>query len=190
MTRIIAGRAGGLALQSVPGSQTRPTSDRVKEALFSRLETYDALGGAHVLDLFAGSGALGVESASRGAEAVDLVESADKAAAVCAANASLVNGLLSRRVVTGHRSRAEAFLQRTAAGTAWTLVFIDPPYAFEEVSLGKILSGLLPHLAEGAVVVIERSSRSPEPSWPEGLRRFADRKYGETRLWFAEPDTD
>lgn len=190
MTRIIAGRAGGLGLESVSGSLTRPTSDRVKEALFSRLESYGILDGARVLDLFAGSGALGIESASRGAEAVDLVESADKAAAVCAANAVLVNRLLSRRVVTVHRSRVEAFLQRAATETAWTLVFIDPPYAFEETALGHILAALLPHLGDGAVVVVERSSRSPEPVWPAGLQRFADRKYGETRLWFAEPDSE
>ena len=91
MSRIVAGVAGGLTLASVPGDNTRPTTDRVKEALFSRLESYDVIAGARVLDLFAGSGALGVETASRGAATVDLVEFEDKAAAVCQRNADMVN---------------------------------------------------------------------------------------------------
>lgn len=187
MSRIIAGAAGGTPLNSVPGSLTRPTTDRVKEALFSRLDAFDVVADARVLDLYAGSGSLGVESGSRGAQSVDLVEFDAKASAVCQRNADLVNGVLGRKAVTVHRSRVESFLERTGAGTLWDLVFLDPPYPLDEPGLATVLAMLQPFLAEGAVVVVERSARTPEPAWPEGMERFAERKYGETRLWFAEP---
>ncbi|MCC3293050.1 16S rRNA (guanine(966)-N(2))-methyltransferase RsmD [Arthrobacter sp. zg-Y411] len=187
MSRIIAGAAGGTTLYSVPGDGTRPTTDRVKEALFSRLESYDILQDARVLDLFAGSGALGVESASRGARSVDLVELADKAAATCRSNADLVSKLLGHSRVNVHRAKAETYLMRVPADVRWDLVFIDPPYALTESELDAVLTPLAGHLAEGAVVVLERSTRSPEPVWPAGLERFSEKKYGETTLWFAEP---
>ncbi|MEE2568505.1 16S rRNA (guanine(966)-N(2))-methyltransferase RsmD [Pseudarthrobacter sp. J64] len=187
MSRIIAGAAGGTPLVSVPGSLTRPTTDRVKEALFSRLDAFEVVADARVLDLYAGSGSLGVESASRGANTVDLVEFDAKASAVCQRNADLVNGVVGRKVVTVHRSRVESFLERAGAGTLWDLVFLDPPYPLDEPGLATVLALLQPFLAEGAVVVVERSARTPEPTWPEGMERFAERKYGETRLWFAEP---
>lgn len=187
MSRIIAGAAGGMPLTGVPGSLTRPTTDRVKEALFSRLDAFGAIAGARVLDLYAGSGALGVESGSRGAQTVDLVESDAKASGVCQRNADLVNGILGRKAVTVHRSKVEPFLDRAAEGAAWELVFLDPPYPLDEAALAAVLDKLAPHLAIGAVVVVERSSRSPEPEWPGGVARFAEKKYGETRLWFAEP---
>lgn len=187
MTRIISGAAGGTPLAAVPGSLTRPTTDRVKEALFSRLDAFDVIAGARVLDLYAGSGALGVESGSRGARAVDLVESDAKASAVCQRNADLINGVLGQKTVTVHRSKVEPFLDRAAATAAWDLVFLDPPYPLEDGTLSAVLQKLAAHLGPGAVVVVERSSRSPEPGWPEGMTRFAEKKYGETRLWFAEP---
>lgn len=187
MSRIIAGAAGSTPLNSVPGSMTRPTTDRVKEALFSRLDAFGVVADARVLDLYAGSGSLGVESGSRGARSVDLVEFDAKASDVCQRNADLVNGVLGRKTVKVHRSRVESFLERTAQGTSWDLVFLDPPYPLDEPGLARVLAALQPFLAEGAVVVVERSARTPEPSWPEGMERFAERKYGETRLWFAEP---
>jgi 16S rRNA (guanine966-N2)-methyltransferase len=187
VSRIIAGAAGGTPLSAVPGSLTRPTTDRVKEALFSRLDAFDVIAGARVLDLYAGSGSLGVESGSRGAQAVDLVESEAKASAVCQRNADLINGVLDRKAVTVHRSKVEPFLDRAASDAAWDLVFLDPPYPLEEVALSAVLEKLAAHLAPAAVVVVERSSRSPEPEWPGSLARFAEKKYGETRLWFAEP---
>ena len=187
MSRIIAGAAGGTPLVSVPGSLTRPTTDRVKEALFSRLDAFDVISGARVLDLYAGSGSLGVESGSRGAGAVDLVEFDAKASSVCQRNADLVNGVVGRKVVTVHRSRVEPFLERATLEDTWDLVFLDPPYPLEEPALSAVLAKLNAHLAPAAVVVVERSSRSPEPEWPVGLERFAEKKYGETRLWFAEP---
>ena len=190
MSRIITGVAGGMALASVPGSLTRPTTDRVKEALFSRLDAFEVVADARVLDLYAGSGSLGVESASRGAQSVDLVEFAAKASEVCQRNADLLNTVAGRKVVSVHRSKVESFLDRAADDARWDLVFLDPPYPLEEAALAQVLAKLAPHLAEGAVVVVERSARTPEPVWPEGLERFAERKYGETRLWFAEPGVE
>jgi 16S rRNA (guanine966-N2)-methyltransferase len=187
MSRIIAGAGGGMTLASVPGSMTRPTTDRVKEALFSRLEAFNVVAGARVLDLYAGSGALGVESASRGAETVDLVEFEGKASEACQRNADLINGSVGRKAVSVHRSRVESFLGRTVPGTLWDLVFLDPPYPLDEPAMAAVLEELSPYLAEGAVVVVERSSRSPEPAWPASLERFAEKKYGESKLWFAEP---
>lgn len=187
MSRIIAGAAGGMPLTGVPGSLTRPTTDRVKEALFSRLDAFEVISGARVLDLYAGSGALGVESASRGAQTVDLVESDAKASGVCQRNADLMNGIVGRKAVSVHRSKVEPFLDRVPEAAAWELVFLDPPYLLGEVALSAVLEKLCAHLAPGAVVVVERSSRSPEPEWPGGMARFAEKKYGETRLWFAEP---
>ncbi|MGO4453353.1 16S rRNA (guanine(966)-N(2))-methyltransferase RsmD [Arthrobacter sp. RAF14] len=186
MSRIIAGAAGGLSLVSVPGTATRPTTDRVKEALFSRLEAYGILQGAEVLDLFAGSGALGLEAGSRGAASVTLVDLDEKAARVCQKNAELVSASAKGLRTSVQRSKVSAFLERTAVGT-WDLVFLDPPYPLSEEDLVRVLELLVPRLSDGAVVVVERSSRSPEPGWPEGVERFAEKKYGETTLWFAEP---
>ena len=110
MSRVVAGAAGGMTLANVPGTATRPTTDRVKEALFSRLESYDVIHDAVVLDLFAGSGALGAECASRGAARVELVELAEKAAAVCRRNAEMINSVLRRPFVKVHRTGAEGYL--------------------------------------------------------------------------------
>ena len=128
-----------------------------------------------------------MESASRGAETVELVEFDGKASEVCQRNADLINGPVGRKAVSVHRSRVESFLERTVQGTLWDLVFLDPPYPLDEPAMGAVLEELSPYLAEGAVVVVERSSRSPEPSWPASLEWFAEKKYGETKLWFAEP---
>ena len=180
MTRIVAGTAGGRTLQ-VPPRGTRPTSERVREALFSRLEHRAAVTGARVLDLYAGSGALGLEAASRGAAAVTLVESARIAADVCRRNATSL-GLGDRvQVVT---ERAERFVVRPAA-TPWDLVLLDPPYDVPAAALDEVLTALAPTLAPGATVVVERSARGAAPSWPAGLVADGERGYGETRVWFA-----
>lgn len=185
MSRIIAGLAGGHALASVPGSATRPTTDRVKEALFSRLEAMDVLTGAQVLDLYAGSGALGLESLSRGAARVELVEADPRAAEICRQNAEMLNRLTKPGSARVSRLKVEQYLQRHNG--PWDLAFLDPPYPLDEAGLAVVLAALAPALAEGAVVVVERSTRAPEPTWPAQLERFSERSYGETRLWFAEP---
>jgi 16S rRNA (guanine966-N2)-methyltransferase len=193
MSRIVAGAAGGTPLKSVPGDSTRPTTDRVKEALFSRLESYDVLTNARVLDLYAGAGSLGVEAASRGARSVLLVELAPKAVAVCQANAGLVNKALHKDLVSVRRGSVDSVLDSFApvtggsAGKTWDVVFMDPPYPLTNEELAKTLEKVSLVLDVGATVVVERSTRSAEPIWPAGLEKFADKKYGETRLWFAEP---
>lgn len=184
MTRIIAGFAGSLTL-AVPRSGTRPTSDRVREAIFSALEARDAVHGAAVLDLYAGSGALGLEAASRGASEVVLVERAKPAADVCRRNAAAL-----ARAARGSapRIRVEArnvatYLESAPGGV--DLAFIDPPYELGEPELARDLRLLAPLLSRDATVVVERSSRSPEPDWPTGIRPERRRDYGETTLWWA-----
>jgi 16S rRNA (guanine966-N2)-methyltransferase len=188
VTRIISGRAGGQRLHTPAGSGTRPTSDRVREALFSRLDHLDVLAGAAVLDLYAGSGALGLEAASRGATSVLLVESDRAAAAVARRNAALTG-------IPGVSVRAATVERALAAPppAPFDLVFLDPPYDVGEDALERVLSALVEQhwLSEEALVVVERSSRSPEPRWPAGLDPEGERRYGETRVWFAgvpEPD--
>jgi 16S rRNA (guanine966-N2)-methyltransferase len=180
MTRIIAGTAGGRELRTPPGRGTRPTSDRVREALFSALEARDALAAARVLDLYAGSGALGLESASRGAAQVTLVESDRSAAGVIRDNAARL-GLRATVLATTVTS--------ALAGTPHEhdLVFLDPPYDLPEDALAANLSDLVPGgwLAEGCLVVVERSKRSAEPTWPDGLEPERLKKYGETVIWYA-----
>ncbi len=183
MTRVIAGSAGGRTLRTPPGSGTRPTSDRVREALFSALDARGVVRGARVLDLFAGSGALGLEAASRGAASVVLVESDRRAADVAARNVrdlGLAQAQVARRPVA-------AFLAGEPEAP-YDLVLLDPPYALAEEALAADLARLREAwLGPGATVVVERSARSPEPGWPTGLVRVGrPRRYGETVVWLAE----
>ena len=186
MTRIISGTAGGRRLQTPPGSSTRPTSDRVREALFSRLEHRGLIEGSSVLDLYAGSGALGLEAASRGAAQVLLVETHKAAAKVIRANAVVI-GHPGVRVLADTVERALAAGPPT--GLRFDLVLVDPPYDVTEDALAAVLAALVQHqwLAREAFVVVERSSRSPQPTWPDGLELSGEKRYGETAMWFAEP---
>ena len=183
MTRIVAGSAGGRTLQ-VPPKGTRPTSDRVREALFSRLEHLGALSGTRVLDLYAGSGALGLEAASRGAAVVTLVESARVAADVCRRNVATLG---FADAVTVAVERVERFVARPVVAP-WDLVLVDPPYDVPDDELAAVLGDVAGALSADAVLVVERSTRSPEPAWPAGLERIDERTYGETRVWFAQPE--
>lgn len=182
MTRIIAGELGGRRLHTPKGALTRPTSDRTREALFSSLVARGVVKGARVLDLFAGSGALGIEAISRGAARAVLVDR-DRSA-VSAMKRSLGDlGLRSARVVARD---VGAFVGGPAE--AFDLVFLDPPYDLTEELLGRILERLTDGwLAEDAVVVVERSARSPEPTWPAGLELEQTRTYGETAIHIAQP---
>jgi len=190
VTRIIAGSAGGRRLVTPAGEATRPTSDRVREALFSMLEARGAVAGARVLDLFAGSGALGLEAASRGAAAVTLVDSAPAAVAAARRNTAVLAGDPARIDVV--RSTVRRYLARPDVGP-FDLVLLDPPYPLGEDELAEHLAALAApgtpaapgRLAEGALVVVERSARSPEPRWPDALTREQDRRYGETAVWTA-----
>ena len=189
MTRVVAGTAGGRTLRTPPGAGTRPTSERVREALFSALDARGAVRGARVLDLYAGSGALGLEAASRGAASVVSVESDRRAARVVAGNADAL-GLPAVRV---ERRPVAGFLAG-GPGTEgpFDLVLLDPPYDVGEEELHEALARLADGWLSGdGVVVVERSSRSPEPSWPVGLVGSGrPRRYGETTLWWAEPTAD
>ena len=187
MTRIIAGVAGGRSVRTPPGSGTRPTSDRVREAVFSALDARDAVHGSRVLDLYAGSGALGLEAASRGAASVVLVESDRRAADVIAGNARDL-GLPEVRVV---RTTVAAHLapEPSAEGAA-DLVFVDPPYDLDEPDLRLVHDRLAAGwLAPRGLLVVERSTRSPEPPWPDGIEpAITPKKYGETTIWYATRD--
>lgn len=182
MTRIIAGKAGSLALV-VPDAGTRPTSDRVRESLFGALESADLIDGAAVLDLFAGSGALGLESLSRGCASVELVERAPKAASVAERNARAIAKVVPHARVRVHRAAADAFLR--AGSTTYDLVFIDPPYDLADEELTLTLALLAPRLSPGAVVIVERATRSGEPTFGQGLQLDRAKKYGDTTLWWA-----
>ena len=196
MSRIISGAAGGVRLASVPGDNTRPTTDRVKESLFSKLESYDIIRDARVLDAFGGSGALGCEALSRGAASVTLLDTYPKAVAVIRKNVAAVEKAMGRNatgssVATGSAARvqqSQALTYVKSASGPWDLVFVDPPYAVPSEQVSELLEALTPKLAEGAVVVVERSSRDAEPVWGEGLYCFSTRQHGETVLYYVEPD--
>lgn len=182
MTRIIGGEAGGRRLRTPPGDGTRPTSDRVREALFSALEArLGSLHGVRFLDLYAGSGAVGLEASSRGAAAVTLVESDRRTAKLVEENARVVGGAVS--VLAQPVARVLA----VAPPAPFDVVFADPPYPLSEEELAADLAALLGNgwLAPGATVVVERSRRSLEPRWPDGLVDARQKKYGETVLWYV-----
>ena len=184
MTRIISGRAGGQRLHTPAGSGTRPTSDRVREALFSRLDHLDVLAGAAVLDLYAGSGALGLEAASRGATSVLLVESDRAAAAVARRNAALTG-------IPGVSVRG-ATVERTLAApppAPFDLVFLDPPYDLAPAEFDAILDALAAPgwLSAGATVVVEARTGTPAPTLPVGWEARWERAYGDTLVRIVGP---
>ncbi len=183
VTRIIAGSCGGRRIEVPKGSTTRPTSDRVREALFAILDARAALHGTQVLDLYAGSGALGLEAASRGAAEVVLVDSSHQATEVARRNVAAL-GLPRVRVVL---SSVHTYLSGRVP-QAFGVVLLDPPYLLAEADLSAALAGLVQGgwLAAHALLVVERSGRSPEPRWPAGLTRVSVRRYGETAVWLAE----
>lgn len=187
MTRIIAGFAGSITI-AVPGYGTRPTSDRVREAIFSALQARDAIEGLRVLDLYAGSGALGLEAASRGASHVTLVDKVGATATLCKQNAAKVlkQAPRSERPTIEVTSQSvQAFL--TSAISYWDLVFLDPPYDMGLPELTHNLEALIPRLNPDAVVVLERSARTPAPEWPDGLELEKRKDYGETALYWLRP---
>jgi len=171
VTRIIAGTHRGRQLAVPPGAVTRPTSDRAREGMFSSLQSLLDLEGAAVLNLYAGSGALGLEALSRGAASATLVESDERALAVLRRNTEAL-GLPA--VVVGLE------VERFLAGTPepYDLVLLDPPYELE-----IDLAALVPWAAD--VVVVERRSRGPQLTWPAGLEAVRSRRYGEATLWYG-----
>lgn len=191
MTRIIGGSAGGRRIATPRGSSTRPTSDRVREALFSAVESWcGSLHGLRFLDLYAGSGAVGLEAWSRGAGVVTLVEQDRKTASLIAENARSL-GYPRAHVVAA----AVSGTLRRLPTAPYDVAFLDPPYPLGEAEVADDLGALVEHgwLVPGAMVVVERSVRSPEPTWPDGITGSREKKYGETVLWYghaAAPPTD
>ena len=183
MTRIIGGSAGGRRLSTPRGQHTRPTSDRVREALFSAVEAWcGSLAGLRFLDLYAGSGAIGLEARSRGAGVVTLVEQNRRTA-----------GLITQNVKTLGFKHVEVLVADVVAALRRTppapydVVFLDPPYPVENAEVETALGLLVDQdwLTPGALVVVERSARGPAPAWPEGVTAGRDKKYGETLLRYG-----
>lgn len=188
VSRIIAGRAKGRRLATPTHRRTRPTADRVREALFSTLGSWfdlsgdTALAGFSFLDLYAGSGAVGLEAASRGADPVWLVESDRGTADLIRTNAR-TSGL----PVTVRSGRVEQVLQGEPPPQRFDIVWLDPPYDVTAMKLNAVLAGVLSEgwIAAQGLFVVERSSRSPAPQWPAPVTDWS-RRYGETTLHFAE----
>lgn len=174
--RVIAGVAKGRRLVAPRGERTRPTSDRVKESWFSSLQP--VLGGAHVLDLYAGSGALGLEALSRGAAAVTFVEKDRKALEALRTNLAAVD-LPGATVVARD---VQQVLGEDLADAPFDVVVADPPYATDEDELARLLAALVRQLADEAVVTLERGRREPAPPWPAQLIAEEPRRYGDTTL--------
>jgi 16S rRNA (guanine966-N2)-methyltransferase len=188
VTRIIAGALGGRRLTAPPGAQTRPTSDRVREAFFSALETMIDLHGARFVDLYAGSGAVGLEALSRGAAHALLVESDAKAARVIRDNIVALKAGSAARLITG---KVASVVALPPDGGPYDVVFADPPYAVADEEVAEVQAALLAGgwLAPDAVVVFERSTRTvvrgTPLSWVEGITADRSRRYGETTLWYG-----
>jgi 16S rRNA (guanine966-N2)-methyltransferase len=185
VTRIIAGSAGGRRLSVPPGRGTRPTSDRAREGMFGTIVAIRGpLEGAAVLDLYAGSGAVGLEALSRGAPDVLLVESDARAARVIRGNIEAL-GLPGARLLA---DRVERVLARGPGGhRPRDVVFADPPYAVPDAEVQRVLGALLGQgwLAPGALVVVERATRSGPLAWPPGYTPERSRGYGEATLWYG-----
>lgn len=188
MTRVIAGTAGGRRLAVPPGTGTRPTSDRAREGLFSSWEAQlGTIAGTRVADLYAGSGAVGLEALSRGASHALLVEADARAARVVRENVRAL-GLPGAEVRTG---KAEQIVTGPAPESPYDVVFLDPPYAVTDDDLREILLTLRLQgwLTDDALVTVERSTRGGEFKWPMGFTPLRSRRYGEGTLWYGRAAT-
>ena len=180
MTRVVAGELGGRRLAVPPGRGTRPTSERVREGLFSTLVAMrGSLEGAAFLDLYAGSGAVGIEAASRGAAKVVCVERDPRALAVLRSNVDAV----AAGLVQVSAAPVERFVP-SSGGEPWDVVFLDPPYSDPVEGVLELLAAP-GRLAPSAIVVVERSMRDAEPGWPAGVEPDRSRRYGDTMLWYG-----
>lgn len=202
MARVIAGEAGGRRLAVPDGRDTRPTSDRAREGLFSTIVSMlGSLAGARVLDLYAGSGAVGLEALSRGADHVLLVEQGSRATRVIRENieaiglpgavlaADRVERVLARGPAPagGQDSPASAAGQDRPEEGRYDVVFADPPYALADTAVSQVLSLLADQgwLAPSALVIVERATRSGPVSWPDGFVPDRTRRYGEATFWYG-----
>jgi 16S rRNA (guanine966-N2)-methyltransferase len=198
MSRIIAGTARGFALSTPAGAQTRPTTDRTREAVFSALASWagrgDAAGSAQLaglgfLDLFAGSGAMGLEAASRGAARVVLVENHAATARVITHNVAAVRRADHSReqVITVITATARAYLSR--ACEPFDIVWADPPYGLANAEIEALLARVVAGgwLTDDGIVLVERSSRGEPFAWPDALPVRWRKVYGETQVCYGRP---
>ena len=181
LVRIVAGSAGGRRIAVPAGTGTRPTSDRAREAMFSTLGGLVDLHGARVLDLYAGSGALGLEALSRGATAAVFVESDLGAARTIEANAAA----LGLRGADVRRESAQRFTGGESGAAPYRLVLADPPYDLPAEVLRGQLDALAPRLEAGAILVVERSARDADWVWPAPYEALRVRRYGSGALWYG-----
>lgn len=188
MTRIIGGLVGSRKLVS-PAKSTRPTSDRIRESIFSSLDSKDAVTGSAVLDLYAGTGALGLEALSRGASSAILVESNKQAAAVCIKNARLIqDGLLEEEHEVSAKVQilpVQKFLDSNSQ--IFDLVFIDPPYEISNQEVEKNLESLLHSLSKQALVLVERSARADAIA-TAGYELLETKNFGDTAIYWLKPN--
>jgi len=184
MTRIVAGTHGGRRLAAPSGPGTRPTSDRVREALFSTLDAMVDLDGARFADLYAGSGAVGLEALSRGAAHVLLVESDFRAARTIRANLAALGAGTAARLVM---AKVATVLDGGPDGEPYDVVFADPPYPMPDEDVAAMVRALVRGgwLAADAVLVVERSTRTGPIPQVEGVTEVRGRRYGETTLWYG-----
>jgi len=185
--RIIAGLAKGRVLSSVAGA-TRPTSDRAREGLFSSLlSEFGDFVGLHVLDLFAGSGAIGLEALSRGADIVHAVEKDDSAMKTIKTNSELVGKSGVTGIFHAYAMSVQKFLESPTT-VSYDIVYVDPPYDFSDADLYKCLV----HLREGkflhpdALIAVERSNRNSAVKWPTGYEAVRERKYGQASIYYGK----
>jgi len=193
--RVIAGVAKGVPLRAPggPPNHTRPTTDRVREAVFSLLADWagtiggsaeEQLAGLALLDLYAGSGAVAIEAMSRGAARATAVDSSLAAVAAIRANAQA-----AKVTVTAARAPVADFLKRPPSAL-FDIVWLDPPYGLAAGAADEVLSLVTAGwLAPDGLVALERSARDAGPNWPSGLVSHSSRRYGETVVHFAQEAT-
>ncbi|HEX7405169.1 MAG TPA: 16S rRNA (guanine(966)-N(2))-methyltransferase RsmD [Candidatus Nanopelagicaceae bacterium] len=186
--RIISGAAKGRTLSSVSGP-TRPTSDRAREGLFSSLHSeFGEFEGLNFLDLFAGSGAIGLEALSRSAAVVHAVEKDESAGRTIKTNADLVKKGNTLGDFHHYAMSVQKFLESPAL-TSYDIVYVDPPYEFPDNDLYECLIKLREggFLREGAIVAVERASKSSPVHWPHGFKALRARNYGQAVIYYASP---
>ena len=189
--RIIAGLGKGRNLFSPSGS-TRPTSDRAREALFSTLESeFGSLSDLAFLDLYCGSGAVGVEALSRGAAIIYAVDNDEKATSVARANFALLENISGIGTNSVYTSSVGKFLEK-GADIQFDVIFVDPPYDLPNSEIEKVMESLVRNgfLKKSSVVAIERDSKSKPLKLPVGLAESKVRKYGAATIFYAEPSAE
>ena len=186
--RIIAGLAKGRTIDAV-SSSTRPTSDRAREALFSTLASeFGDFEGLHVLDLYAGTGAIALEALSRGAALVHAVEKDEAAAKAITSNHENLKSAHCPGIFHLYAMSVHRFLQDKAA-QQYHVIYIDPPYEVDDIDVVENLIQLRDggYLHPQALIAVERNSRVKEISWPEGLEALREKNYGQATIFYGIP---